>query len=130
MRPEIVFPLFAPVRSLPGIGPRLASLLSKITGPNIIDLCWHLPSGIVDRRYAPKVADAIPGLIATMTIEIFEHQPPKIRKLPYKIICGDESGKMELVFFHAREDYLIKVLPVGKIRVVSGKIESFKNKIN
>ena len=129
MRPEILFPLFAPVRSLPGIGPRLASLLSKITGPNIIDLCWHLPSGIVDRRYAPKVADAIPGLIATMTIEIFEHQPPKIRKLPYKIICGDESGKMELVFFHAREDYLIKVLPVGKIRVVSGKIESFKNKL-
>ena len=82
MRPEILFPLFAPVRSLPGIGPRLASLLSKITGPNIIDLCWHLPSGIVDRRYSPKVADAIPGLIATMTIEIFDHQPPKIRKLP------------------------------------------------
>ena len=129
MRPEILFPLFTSVQSLPGIGPRLAGLLSKITGPNIIDLCWHLPSGIVDRRYSPKVADAIPGLIATMTIEIFDHQPPKIRKLPYKIICGDESGKMELVFFHARADYLIKVLPIGEIRVISGKVENFKNNL-
>ncbi len=129
MRPEILFPLFTPVQSLPGIGPRLAGLLTKITGPNIVDLCWHLPTGIVDRRYAPKVANAIPGLIATLTIEIFEHQPPKIRKLPYKVICGDESGRMELVFFHARADYLKKVLPIGEIRVVSGKVENFKNNL-
>ena len=100
MRPEILFPLFAPVRSLPGIGPRLASLLSKITGPNIIDLCWHLPIGFIDRRYSPDVANVLPGTVATIKLKILNHQPSKTRKIPYKVICGDDTGEMELVFFY------------------------------
>ena len=62
MRPESLFPFFKPVTSIKGIGPRLAVLVEKASGPHVIDLCWHLPSAIIDRRYAPPVADARPGL--------------------------------------------------------------------
>ncbi len=53
MRPEPLFPLFAPVRTLPGVGAHLAALLDRLTGPRLIDLLWHLPTGIVDRRLVP-----------------------------------------------------------------------------
>ena len=125
MRPEILFPLFKPVTSLKGIGPRLAKLVEKVAGPNVVDLLWHLPVGVIDRRYAPKVAEARPGVIATMTLTVERHQRPPNKRLPYKVYCSDDTGKIALVFFHAHEDYLKKALPEGEVRVVSGKVESF-----
>ncbi|HLF59395.1 MAG TPA: ATP-dependent DNA helicase RecG [Alphaproteobacteria bacterium] len=129
MRPEILFPLFAPATALPGIGPRLAKLVEKLAGPRAVDLLWHLPSGIIDRRYAPKVVDAQEGRIATITVKVEAHLPPRNRRLPYRVRCADDSGELFLVFFHARPDYLAKVLPVGETRVVSGKIEHFRDAI-
>ena len=125
MRPEILFPLFKPATSLKGVGPRIAKLIEKVAGANVVDLIWHLPSGIIDRRYAPKVADARPGVIATMTLRVDTHKKPPNKRLPYKVYCSDETGKIALVFFHAHADYLAKALPEGETRVVSGKVESF-----
>ncbi len=129
MRPEALFSLFKPVTSLKGIGPRIAKLVEKAAGPNRVDLCWHLPSAIIDRRYAPLVADARPGVVATMTLTVDRHQKPPNKRLPYKVYCSDDTGKIALVFFHAHEDYLRKTLPEGEVRVVSGKIEKFGNEI-
>ena len=125
MRPEILFPLFAPVTNLPGVGPRLAKLIEKCVGPQLVDMLWHLPVGIIDRRYAPTIAEAVPARVATMTITVDKHMPSPNKRLPYKIICSDDSGSMALVFFHARADYLRRTLPEGKIRVVSGSLEKF-----
>jgi len=129
LRPEILFPLFAPATSLPGIGPRLGKLIDKLAGPKAVDLLWHLPTGIIDRRYAPKIAQAEPGRIATLTVTVDQHVPPRIRRLPYRVRCHDESGEIELVFFHGRPDYLRNTLPVGETRVVSGKVEHFREAI-
>jgi len=129
MRPEILFPLFAPVRTLAGVGPRLSTAIEKLAGPNVVDLCWHLPNGLVDRRYSPKILDAVPGAIATITVQVIEHHAPPIRRLPYKVTCSDDSGVIDLVFFHARNDYLQKVLPVGETRIISGKIEHFQGNV-
>ncbi len=129
MRPEILFPLFAPVTALPGIGPRLAKLVEKVAGPKIVDLLWHLPTGIIDRRYAPKIRDAEPGRIATLTVKVDAHVPPRIKRLPYRVHCSDDTGEIELVFFHARPDYLKTVLPIGETRVVSGTVEHFRDAI-
>ncbi|HMA14874.1 MAG: ATP-dependent DNA helicase RecG [Bacteroidota bacterium] len=130
MRPEILFPLFAPATSLPGVGPRFAKLFETLTGGTaVIDLCWHLPSGLIDRRYAPKIAEALPGRVATFTVHIAEHRAPPTRRQPYRIVCHDESGFMELVFFHAHRDYLMKALPPGEVRVVSGKVEVFNDRL-
>ena len=125
MRPEILFPIFANVLKLTGVGPRIAKLIEKLAGEHVSDLLWHLPSGVIDRRYAPKIAEARIGSIATITVTVDQHFPPKTRRLPYKILCSDDSGSLTMVFFHGRPDYLLKILPEGEQRVISGTIESY-----
>jgi len=125
MRPAILFDLFAPVTKLPGVGPRIADMIEKIAGARIIDLLWHLPTGVIDRRYRPKIAQAEPGRIATLIVRIDAHVAPRSPRQPYKVRCIDDTGFLHLVFFHARPDYLKKQLPEGEIRVISGTVESF-----
>jgi ATP-dependent DNA helicase RecG len=129
MRPEILFSLFKSVTTLKGVGPRIGKLIETVAGPNIVDLCWLLPSGIIDRRYAPKISDAETGVVATMTVQVLKHHKPPNRRMPYKITCGDDTGKMSLVFFHAHSDFLLKTLPEGETRVISGKVERFSNEL-
>ena len=129
MRPEALFPLFAPVTALSGVGPRIGALIARVAGGHVVDLCWHLPIGLIDRRFAPKVADAPAGQIATLTVRVEGHLTPRNPRLPYKVRCSDETGTLDLVFFHAQTDYLQRVLPVGEVRVVSGKVEHFRNEV-
>jgi len=133
MRPEILFSLYKPVTDLAGVGPRIGKLIETATGAEqgakIVDLCWHLPSGLIDRRYAPSIADAEPGRIATITVTVGKHRKPPNKRLPYKITVSDDTGSMALVFFHARADYLLKVLPEGETRVISGTIERFSDEL-
>ncbi len=125
MRPEILFSAFASLTTLPGVGSGTAKLLEKLPASRAIDLYWHLPSGLIDRRFAPKIADAPAGRIATITLTIERHQPPRHPRQPYRVYGSDGSGTLTLVFFHAREDWLRKSLPEGSVRVVSGQVEIF-----
>ena len=129
MRPEILFPLFAPVTKLPGVGPRIAKLIEALAGPHVVDLLWHLPSGLIDRRFSPKIADAPAGAIVTLTLRIERHVQARTRRGPYKVRCRDDTGTLSLVFFHANADYLSKILPEGEVRVVSGKIERYGDQL-
>ncbi len=131
MRPQILFSLFVPVSSLAGVGPRIAALIEKVAGGRILDLIWHLPVGIIDRRFAPTIREAPEGAIATMTVDVDSHQPPPAHRsrLPYRVRCSDGTGEMTLVFFHARPDYLQRVLPVGTKQVVSGRVEMFDGQV-
>ena len=126
MRPPILYPLFAPVTSLPGVGPRIGKLIAKLAGPILVDLLWHLPSGLVDRSYRPKLGEAEVGRIATLTILIEQHVPARNPRLPYRIRCRDETGSLELIYFHVQGDYLKRLLPVGEVRVVSGRVDKFQ----
>ena len=63
MRPAILNPLFAEITTLPGMGPKIAALAARAAGPQVVDLLWHLPTGLVDRRFAPAIADAPEGAI-------------------------------------------------------------------
>jgi ATP-dependent DNA helicase RecG len=125
MRPAILFPLFAPIDTLPGVGPFMAKALSKLAGPRIVDLLWHLPQGIVDRRLSPSIASIEPRRTATLRVRVLEHEPPRTRRRPYRILCGDASGELVLVFFNARPEYLLKILPPGETRIVSGMVDTF-----
>ncbi len=126
MRPEVLYPLFADISTLPGVGPRTRALFEKLAGPHVVDLCWHLPNSVIDRSYAPQVADAQPGRIATLTVRVDEHRPPMRKGQPFKVRCFDETGVLDIVYFHAKPDYLNRILPVGATRVVSGKVEIFQ----
>jgi len=126
MRPTILNPLFADVTALPGVGPKIAAFIGRAAGPRIVDLILTPPINMIDRSKRPKIEDAAFGELATFLVTVDRHDPPpKGRRLPYKVICSDETGFMTLVFFHARADYLKRALPEGEQRLVSGKLEEF-----
>ena len=128
MRPEILFPLFASVTRLPGIGPRLEKLYERLTGPHVVDLLWHLPTGIIDRRFRPPISEVKDGEIATLAVTVGLHVPPPPRnnRVPYRVWVSDETGEMSLVFFRARADYIEKMLPEGQKRLISGKVDFYQ----
>jgi ATP-dependent DNA helicase RecG len=125
MRPAVLTPLFAPVSALPGVGPRTKPAFERLAGPLVVHLLWHLPSGLIDRRYAPKIAEAESGQTATLTVRVDRYQGAPNRRLPTKVYCSDETGSLTLVFFHARGDWLRQRLPEGTVRIVSGKVERY-----
>ncbi len=126
MRPEILFPLFAPLRTLPGIGPKLEGLMGKLVGPKVVDLCWHLPVGIIDRRKRPRIADIQDGEIVTIEVQVGLHVVPHQKRLPYRVHVHDESGEMQIVFFNPHGDWLARVMPEGATRILSGKVEFYQ----
>lgn len=130
MRPSILDPLFAPVATLSGVGPKTAKALDRLLGEEarparVIDLLFHLPTGAVDRRPSPSIAEAPIGEVATFAAQVTEHRPapPAKAKAPYRIIVEDETGDVTLVFFHADVRHLLQTLPVGGYRIISGKLE-------
>ena len=134
MRPVTLNPLFASAQSLTGIGPRLIVLLKKalalppgIAEPRVVDLLWHLPTGVVDRRAEPTVAGAVPGTIATLKVRVLKHRGPPQRnsKAPHKVACEDDTGRLDLIFFHAEHRFILSQLPEGEIRYVSGRVERY-----
>jgi ATP-dependent DNA helicase RecG len=129
MRPSVLNPLFRPVTALPGVGPRTAKLFERLTGPRVVDLLWHLPVGVVDRRFAPTIAGAPGGAVCTITAVVEGHEAPRTPRLPYRVRLHDGTGRLTLVFFHARGDYLTRLLPIGTTRIVSGKIEHFRGEV-
>lgn len=129
-------PLFASAQALTGIGPRLLSLLKKavrlppgVAEPRVLDVLWHLPTGVIDRRAEPDVATAVPGSIATLKVRVLKHRPsPRGNtRAPYKVACEDDSGRLDLVFFHAERSFIERQLPVGDVRYVSGRIERYND---
>jgi ATP-dependent DNA helicase RecG len=129
MRPAILFPLFADIRTLAGVGPKLEKLIAKVAGPRLVDLVLDLPIGVVDRSYRPKLAAAEAGRIATVEVTVLEHKPNRVKAQPYKVLVSDNTSLMELVFFRAHADYLASLLPLAARRVLSGRIERFKERL-
>ncbi len=131
MRPSCLDPLFASATNLPGIGPKIAKLLDKLlagpeaaAGARVVDLLFHLPYGLVDRRSRPKIAEAVLDTIVTIEVKVAEHRPPGPRsKAPYKVLVEDETGDVLLVFFLANPAWIEKALPIGATRWISGKLE-------
>jgi ATP-dependent DNA helicase RecG len=128
MRPQILFPLFAEIRTLSGVGPKLEKLMAKVAGPLLRDLALDLPVGVIDRSYRPTIAAAESGRIATLEVTVLDHLPPRVKSQPYKVRVSDATSTMELVFFRAKADWLAEILPVGARRVLSGRIERFKDR--
>ncbi len=134
MRPSLLDPYFASATGLRGVGPRLARLFAKLLRPatdgtaedaRLIDLVFHLPSGVIDRSWRPLIADLPRQGIVTILVTIGRHRPPPPhnKRVPYRVECFDDTGSLALAFFHAYPDYLRKVLPEGAERYVSGAID-------
>src|ERR1700750_1030654 len=131
MRPALLNPLFAPVTSLSGVGPKQDKLFRYLLGrdetPRLIDLLLHLPASVSDRRARPKIRDAVPGTVVTLEVTVDRHRPapPRNRRAPYLVYASDETGDVVLTFFRAQPGYVEKLLPVGAKRFVSGTLQLY-----
>lgn len=129
MRPSVLYPLFTPLENLSGIGKRYSSLLQNLCGTKLLDLLWHLPSGIIDRRCSILLSQARSGQLWTGKVRVIEHAIPKSKKQPYRVIVEDASEQLILIFFKTFGDSLARQLPVGAQKIISGKIEIFNGSL-
>jgi ATP-dependent DNA helicase RecG len=136
MRPSVLDPLFASLSSLPGIGARTGELYARLLGREsidecrIIDLLFHVPHSLIDRRKQPGIALAPQGAIVTVTARVDRHQPPPRGNpnSPYRVFLQDDTGELGLVFFRAKGNWLEKALPVDETVMVSGKVDWFNGR--
>ncbi|MBN2630039.1 MAG: ATP-dependent DNA helicase RecG [Rhodobacteraceae bacterium] len=124
-RPEALFPLFAGLETLEGVGPKSARAFEGLGVTRPKDLLFLLPHSGMDRSRRDSVRDVVPPTTLTVEVEVGAHFPPRTKGKPYRVLVRDSQLEWALVFFHARGDYLQKLLPTGQRRLVSGKIELF-----
>ena len=124
-RPDILFPLFADLTTLDGVGPKVAKLLGKIDIERPADLILTLPSGGIDRQMRTSVREARPGEVVTVEVVVGLHQPGGGRNRPYRVFVRDAHLEFQLVFFHPHPEWLKRTLPSGSRRIVSGKVDHF-----
>lgn len=123
-RPEILFPLFAGLEVLDGVGPKTAKNYAGLHVETPKDLLLTLPAGGTDRTRKASIRDVLLPGVATVEVTVGRHRKPSGRG-PYRIEVEDAQTSFQLVFFHARGDYLEKILPTGSRRIVSGRVELF-----
>ncbi|SOC85654.1 ATP-dependent DNA helicase RecG [Ensifer adhaerens] len=136
MRPAILDPLFAPLSTLPGIGPRTGDLYAKlldhenIDDCRVLDLVLHVPSSLIDRRNQPGIALSPEGAIVTIKGLVDRHQPPPRGNAaaPYRVFIHDDTGELALTYFRVKGNWLEKALPVGEDVIVSGKVNWFNGR--
>lgn len=124
-RPAILFPLFAGLETLEGVGPKSAKLFPALGVERPRDLLFTLPYACVDRRPRATIRDVVPPVTVTVEVEVGAHVPPRRKGGPARVFVRDAATEFQLVFFHAKGDFLQKQLPTGQRRLISGRIEIF-----
>ena len=131
MRPSILDPLFGRAEALPGVGPKTAILLNRLLAKpggeaRAVDLLFHAPINVVDRRTRPTLKDAPLDTLVLIKVRVAEHRrPERNAKGPFKVLVEDETGDAVLVFFLANTDWIERSLPIGATRWVSGRLELY-----
>src|SRR6202035_5856520 len=131
MRPTLLNPLFAPITTLAGVGPKQDKLFRYLLGrddtPRIVDLLLHRAASVIDRRARPKVRDAVPGTVVTLEVTVDRHRPtpPRNPRAPHLVYASDETGDVVLTYFRSPPGYVEKLLPVGAKRYVSGHVQMY-----
>ena len=123
--PDILFPLFQELTVLDGVGPRVSANFGAVEIYRPRDLIFTLPHNGVERLRVASVLNVDLPQTLTLEVKVVEHNPPRLKSRPYRVFVRDEKTIFALVFFHARKEYLSKILPLGERRIVSGKVELF-----
>ncbi len=120
--------LLSDLSLLKGVGTKTSNLLKKKKVNTIFDLLWKLPKSYTDRSLSSKIKDLKIDETQTITIIPLKYSFPRVRNLPNRVLCKDDTGKIDCVFFNSYEGYIKKILPIGKEVTISGKIKYFRNK--
>ncbi len=116
------------LNKIKGIGTKTSNILKKKGIYNLFDLIWKLPQSFTDRSIKSKINELKIGKIATIEVIVKKYSFPRIRRLPNKVICEDDTGSIDCVFFNSYEGYIRKILPLNENVIISGKITYFRNK--
>ena len=120
--------LLTDLTKLNGVGKKTMEILKKKKVNNIFDLLWRLPKSYTDRTLVSKVCDLHIGNIQTIRVIPLKYQFPRVRNLPNRVNCVDETGKIDCIFFNSYEGYIRKILPLNEEITINGKITSFKGR--
>ncbi len=120
--------IFQNIRNLKGVGPKLSKYLKKKKIEKVKDIILNLPYSETDRSKIYNIKNLEVGKIQSIKVIVKKLNFPRIRNLPNKIICEDDTGKIEIVYFNSREGYLRKLFPLKEHLIISGKIGFFNNK--
>ncbi|MBW6506932.1 MAG: ATP-dependent DNA helicase RecG [Rhodobacteraceae bacterium] len=124
-RPPELFPLFAALETLPGVGEKTTQAFAQIGVERPRDLLFTLPHSGIDRRLRRSIREVVPPATVTVEVEVGGHLPARTKGRPTRVMVRDAETEFQLVFFHAKGDWLEKQLPTGQRRVVSGRVEIF-----
>ena len=98
------------ISSLNGVGIKTHKILKRKKIEKISDLLWNLPQGHTDRSNTKTLDKLEIGKITTIKVKVVKYNFPRIRNLPNKVLCQDDCGKIEIIFFNSREGYIRKIL--------------------
>ena len=120
--------LLKDINKIKGIGIKISKLFKKKNINTIFDLLWNIPRDYTDRTNLVKINELHIGKIQTIRVTIIKYYFPRIKNLPKRVICEDNTGKIECVFFNSYDGYIKKVLPINSTVTISGKVGFYKNK--
>ena len=103
--------LLKDIAKLKGIGKKTSQLLKKKKINNIFDFLWRLPVSYVDRSQNVNIKELKIGKISTLTVIVKKYSFPRIRNLPNRVTCEDNTGSIDCIFFNSFEGYIRKILP-------------------
>ena len=119
--------LLKDISYIKGIGSKTTSIFNKKKIFTILDLLWKLPYSIDDRSQIKKISELHIGKVESIKVNVIKYNFPRKRNLPNRVICEDETGKIECVFFNSYEGYIKKILPLNNNVTISGKVSYFRN---
>ncbi len=120
--------LLSDINKINGIGDKTARLFRKKNINTVFDLLWNLPRDVLDRGDLKKINQLQIGKVQTISVEVKKYNFPRLRNLPNRVMCEDETGKLDCIFFNSYEGYIKKILPLSSRVVISGKINFYKNR--
>ncbi len=120
--------IFSEITTLKGVGPQLSKYLKKKKIEKIKDIILNLPYSETDRSKISKLNELEVGKIHSIKVLVKKLNFPRLRNLPNKITCEDETGKIDIIYFNSREGYLRKLFPLNEYVIISGKVNFFNNK--
>ena len=127
MRPQNLNYILSSIAILKGVGPKLEKIINKLGIIKNVHFIWNIPSNVIERKYYKNIHDAEINSLVTLNLNIIKHEPSRFRRQPYRIKCLCGETNIDLVFFNARHPMMRQMLPVNANKLISGKLEFFRN---
>ncbi len=120
--------LFQEITTLKGVGSKIGKYLDKKKVEKIKDLLWDLPYSTIDRSKITNLSELEIGKITSVKVKVLKYNFPRIKNLPFTVVCSENNNKINIIFFNSYEGYIRKILPINKEVIISGKINYYKKK--